>query len=117
MIWILERAFGFEGAVKMSPPIALVLAGIPAALWLGFFYLQDRHEPEPKDFVIGVFVIGALIAAPLSDFVIYQLAPPEPLAQQGLSPFSADRILHATLVIGLAQELCKYVVVRYTIYS
>jgi len=117
MIWILERAFGVERAISMSPPVALVLAGVPAALWLGFFYLQDRHEPEPKDFVIGVFCIGALIAAPLSQFAIYQLAPPEPLGQQGLSPFSVDRIVHATLVIGLAQELCKYVVVRYTIYS
>ena len=26
----------------------LVLAVIPAALWLAFFYAQDRLEPEPK---------------------------------------------------------------------
>jgi protease PrsW len=117
MAWLVERAAGLDGAVEMSPLVALALAGVPAAFWLAFFYLQDRHEPEPKDFVIGVFVLGALIAAPLADFVIYQLAPPQPLAQHGLSPFAIDRIVHATLVLGLGQELCKYAVVRYTIYS
>jgi RsiW-degrading membrane proteinase PrsW (M82 family) len=116
LIWLFEGAAGIDGAVHLSPLLALLLAGVPAALWLGFFYLQDRHEPEPKDFVIGVFVLGALIAAPLADFVIYQLAPPRPLAQHGLGAFSLDRIVHATLVMGLGQELCKYVVVRYTIY-
>lgn len=116
LVWILERAAGLRGAVTMSPPVALVLAGVPAALWLGFFYLQDRHEPEPKDFVVGVFVLGALIAAPIAEFAIYQLAPPQPLAQHSLSPFALDRVLHAVLVLGLGQELCKYVVVRYTIY-
>ncbi len=117
MIWIIEKAARLEGAVSMSPLLALVLAAVPAALWLGFFYLQDRHEPEPKEFVAGVFVLGALVAAPLADFLIYQLSPPQALAQHGLSPFSTDRMLHAFLVLGLAQELCKYVVVRYTIYQ
>lgn len=117
LVWIVEQAAGLRGAVSLSPLLALLLAAVPAALWLGFFYLQDRHEPEPKDFVAGVFVLGALVAGPLADFVAYQLAPPQPLAQHGLSPFAADRVVHAILVVGLAQELCKYLVVRYTIYG
>src|SRR5688500_5998860 len=111
MIWIVERAAGIQGAISLGPPLALGLAAVPAALWLGFFYLQDRHEPEPKDFVIGIFVLGALVAAPVSDFLLRQVAPGQPLAARGLSPFTAERILHATLVLGLAQELCKYVIV------
>ena len=39
------------------------MAGIPAVFWLGFFYMMDRHEPEPKQLVAGVCVLGALIAA------------------------------------------------------
>jgi protease PrsW len=117
LIWLIERVAGLRGAVTLSAPVALTIAVIPAALWLGFFYLLDRHEPEPKDFVVGVFVLGALIAAPVAGFLLSQVAPPQPLAQHGLSPFSTDRIVHAVVVVGLAQELCKYVVVRYTIYT
>jgi RsiW-degrading membrane proteinase PrsW (M82 family) len=117
MIWVIERAAGIQGAVSLSAPLALIVAAVPAGLWLGFFYLQDRHEPEPKDFVIGVFVLGALIAGPISDFLIAQVAPPQPLAAHALSVFTFERIVHSVLVLGLGQELCKYVVVRYTIYS
>jgi RsiW-degrading membrane proteinase PrsW (M82 family) len=117
LIWLIERALAISGAVSLSAPIALVLAAIPAALWLSFFYMLDRHEPEPKDFVVGVFVLGALIAAPVCDFLVRQVAPDPPLAAHGISPFTTERILHAVVVVGLAQELCKYVVVRYTIYS
>lgn len=117
LAWIVERLIGLDGPVNLSPPLALMVAAVPASLWLAFFYLQDRHEPEPMHFVAGVFLLGALVAAPVADFLIYQVAPPPPLGQHGLRPLSPDRILHAVLVIGLAQELCKYVAVRYTIYN
>lgn len=117
LAWVVERLIGLDGPVVLSPPLALLVAGVPASLWLAFFYLQDRHEPEPMHFVAGVFLLGALVAAPLADFLIYQVAPPSPLGQYGLRPFSLDRIVHEVLVIGLAQELCKYAAVRYTIYT
>jgi RsiW-degrading membrane proteinase PrsW (M82 family) len=117
LIWIVERAAGIQGAVSLSAPLALLLAGVPAALWLAFFYAMDRHEPEPKEFVVGVFVLGALVAAPIADFLVAQIEPPAPLAAHALSPFTMERAVHAILVLGLAQELCKYVVVRYTIYA
>ncbi len=117
LIWVIEKVAKIQGAVSLSAPAAILLAGIPAALWLGFFYLQDRHEPEPKELVAGVFALGALVAAPISDFLLRQLAPAMPLQHPGLSAFSLDHIIHAVLVVGLAQELGKYVVVRYTIYN
>lgn len=117
LAWLLEQMIGLRGPVHLSPVLAIVIAGIPASLWLAFFYLQDRHEPEPMHYVLGVFLLGGLVAAPLADFAIYQLAPPPALAQYGLGTFAIDRVIHATLVVGLAQELCKYVAVRYTIYT
>jgi protease PrsW len=117
LAWVVERLLGLDGPIRLSPPLALIVAGVPASLWLMFFYLQDRHEPEPMHFVFGVFLLGALVAAPLADFLVYQVAPPVQLGQHGLSPFTLDRILHSVLVIGLAQELCKYAAVRYTIYT
>src|SRR6478736_2616647 len=114
--WLAELVAGLHHPVDLGPLLAALMACIPALFWLGFFYLMDRHEPEPKQLVVGVCVLGALIAAPLADFVQYQAVPPIALEIHGLSPFSLDHILYAVLVAGLAQEMCKYAVVRYTIY-
>ena len=42
--------------------IGLVIAIVPALVWLGFFYRRDRLEPEPRTMVFGIFVLGALVA-------------------------------------------------------
>jgi protease PrsW len=114
--WLVELVAGLDHPVHLGRGFAAFMSCVPAMFWLGFFYLMDRHEPEPKQLVVGVSVLGALIAAPLADFVQSQAVPPLALAQPGLSAFSLDRLLYAVLVVGLAQEMCKYAVVRYTIY-
>lgn len=114
--WLVELVAGLEHSVHLGPLLALMMAGIPAAFWLGFFYLMDRHEPEPKQLVIGVCVLGALVAAPLASFVQHQAVPEVALEVYGLSAWSTDRILYAVLIQGLAQEMCKYAAVRYTVY-
>jgi RsiW-degrading membrane proteinase PrsW (M82 family) len=114
--WLIELVAGLERAVEIGPLLAVAMASIPAVFWLGFFYLMDRHEPEPKTLVIGVCVLGALVAAPLADFVQYQAVPPVALEVHGLSAWSPDRIVYAILIQGLAQEVCKYAAVRYTVY-
>jgi len=114
--WLVELIAGLERAVDLGPLLAAFMAGIPAVFWLGFFYLMDRHEPEPKQLVVGVCVLGTLIAGPLADFVQYQAVPPLALEVHGLDAFAVDRVLYAILVAGLAQEMCKYAVVRYTVY-
>ncbi len=114
--WLIELIAGLHDPVNLGPLLAAVMAGIPAVLWLGFFYLMDRHEPEPKQLVMGVCVLGCLVAGPLSDFVQYQAVPAVALEAHGLSVISLARVLQAVLVVGLAQEMCKYAVVRYTIY-
>ena len=114
--WLFELVAGLHDAIHLGPLLAAAAAAVPAAFWLAFFYLMDREEPEPKQLVAGVCVLGALVAAPLADFVQSQFAPAPALGVQVLSAFSLDRVLHAVLVAGLSQEMCKYAVVRYTIY-
>jgi len=114
--WLIELVAGLDRAVHLGPLIAGLVAGIPALFWLGFFYLMDRHEPEPKQLVAGVCVLGALIAAPLANFVLLQAVPPVALEMHSIDALALDRILYAVLIAGLAQEMCKYAVVRYTIY-
>jgi RsiW-degrading membrane proteinase PrsW (M82 family) len=114
--WLAELVAGIHHPVNLGPLLAAVMAGVPAVLWLGFFYLMDRHEPEPKQLVVGVSVLGCLIAAPLADFVQHLLVPEVALKVPGLSALSLDHFVEAVLVVGLSQEVCKYAVVRYTIY-
>ena len=116
IVWLVELIAGIDRAINVGPIIAAAMAGVPAIFWLGFFYLMDRHEPEPKQLVVGVCVLGILIAGPLADFVQYQAVPPAALELHGIKAFSLDRVIYAVLVAGLAQEMCKYAVVRYTVY-
>jgi RsiW-degrading membrane proteinase PrsW (M82 family) len=98
--------------VGTLPALALVL--VPAAIWLVYFYLLDRYEPEPTHYVLSMFMLGALVAAPIASWVINDLFTVE--AWIGVTPFSGERVAASFLVVGAAQELCKYVVVRYTVY-
>ncbi len=113
--WLGEQVAGLHHPVHLGPVLAALMACVPAILWLGFFYLMDRHEPEPKQLVLGVSVLGALIAAPLAEFILSH-AVPQLAVHHDLDALSLERILKAVLIVGLAQEMSKYAVVRYTIY-
>lgn len=45
-----------------SPLVFLAMLGgvVPALLWLGFWLMEDRCEPEPKRYLIFTFIAGAL---------------------------------------------------------
>ena len=55
----LGDVFGSTGRIVLGAIFSLV----PAAIWLVFFYRLDRREPEPKQMVINVFVLGMLFMA------------------------------------------------------
>lgn len=93
--------------------VGILLALVPAAIWLAFFYQQDRLEPEPVGNVLGVFVLGALLAAavgmPLLDKVFW--------VGNWLFTDTLTTILGSILVVGFTQEFLKYAAVRYSIYK
>jgi RsiW-degrading membrane proteinase PrsW (M82 family) len=96
---------------------ALVLAGVllaivPAVIWLIFFYLQDLLEPEPKRYVIGVFLIGALLASAIGIPLIRNLFR----VQDWIGYSLLVNLLGSILIVGMIQEFLKYAAVRYTIY-
>jgi RsiW-degrading membrane proteinase PrsW (M82 family) len=96
---------------------ALVWAGIglalvPAALWLAFFYAQDRLEPEPKRYVVAVAVIAALLASAVGIPVVRSLYR----VQDWLGYSLLVNILGSILVVGFVQEFLKWASVRYSIY-
>ncbi len=93
--------------------IGLVLAIVPAAIWLGFFYRRDRLEPEPRTMVLGEFVLGLLVATAIGI----------PLVDQVFDVGSwlfASPLVHLAggiLIVGVTQEALKYLTVRLSVYG
>lgn len=98
-------------------PATLLLTGVflalvPAFIWLIFFYMQDSAEPEPKGFVIGVFLLGGLLAAAVGIPVVENLFR----VSHWIYNNTLTTILGGILVVGFTQEFLKYAAVRYSIY-
>jgi RsiW-degrading membrane proteinase PrsW (M82 family) len=109
-----ELVGGLGSSIRLSPLTAIGLSAVPAFVWLAYFYAKDRHEPEPKHYVFGIFLLGAFISGPLAGFIVDQvMRVGEPTS---LDRYGVDRIVRAILVVGVTQELCKFLAVRYTVY-
>ncbi|MFO7166665.1 MAG: hypothetical protein DIU80_001420 [Chloroflexota bacterium] len=98
------------GALQL---VGLLLALVPAAIWLFVFYQQDRLEPEPvgnvaRMFVIGLALMGA-IGIPLTDQVLR--------VQEWLYASAAATALGSVAVIGAVQAFVVYAAVRYFIFD
>jgi RsiW-degrading membrane proteinase PrsW (M82 family) len=100
-----------EGGLLLVTGIALAL--VPALIWLLFFYVQDRLEPEPKRYVMGVFILGALLASAIGIPAVNDLFRVSDWMYE--SPIV--KLAGGILVIGFSQEFLKYAVVRYTVYN
>ncbi|HEY4722576.1 MAG TPA: PrsW family glutamic-type intramembrane protease, partial [Anaerolineae bacterium] len=91
----------------------LILALVPALIWLAFFYAQDRLEPEPKGYVLGVFLLGGLLASAVGIPVLRDLFH----TNDWLGASTLTGVLGSILVVGVTQEFLKYAAVRYSIFQ
>jgi RsiW-degrading membrane proteinase PrsW (M82 family) len=114
--YLIERVAELNEPVHLAPVPAVLLAAFPALLWMGYFYGQDRHEKRPKHFIFGLFLVGAFIAGPVVAFLIARVMPPTTALAMPMAPFSTERLIKFFAITGLAQELAKYTVVRYSVY-
>ena len=99
-----------EGAGLLVASVTIAL--VPAAVWLSFFYQQDRLEPEPKGYVLAVFVLGGLLAAAVGLPLTQSLFRTQERLGLGLW----GDVLGSILAVGFAYELLKYAAVRYFVY-
>lgn len=90
----------------------LVMAIVPALIWLFAFLQQDRLEPEPKRYVFGVFILGALLAQAVGQPLIRDFFG----IQNWASGDALVNILASILIAGFIQEFLKYAAVRYTVF-
>jgi RsiW-degrading membrane proteinase PrsW (M82 family) len=116
----------FAGAVALlnglvGPPLdgipllvlALLIAVIPAVIWLAAFYREDRLEPEPKRLVAAVFVLGAIAAEALGRPILRDFFH----VQDWLFSSTVTALLGSILIIGFVQEFLKYAAIRYTVFN
>jgi RsiW-degrading membrane proteinase PrsW (M82 family) len=90
----------------------VLMALVPAAVWMTFFYRQDRIEPEPKGFILAVFLLGGLLAAAIGTPLLESIFH----VSRWLYADTAATIIGGILVVGFSQEFLKYAAVRYSIY-
>jgi RsiW-degrading membrane proteinase PrsW (M82 family) len=92
--------------------VALLMAGFPAAVWISAFYRMDALEQEPKERMLELFILGALLSGgatiPLLDGILGAQAK----AASGSWTFLAASIL----VTGFVAEYGKYALVRFTVF-
>lgn len=92
---------------------SVLLAVVPSAIWLVFFYRQDRLEPEPKTQVAGVFVLAAL----LTDVIARRLIT-EWFNLSSWAPYNdLTSLLSSILIVGATYQAIVYVVLRLLVYD
>lgn len=91
--------------------IGLVLAIVPALLWLGLFYAQDRLEPEPHHYVLGLLVLGALLGGAVEQPLLRDVFE----VQRWADPGSITYLLTNTLLNGILTAALVYAAVRFTV--
>ncbi len=60
-VWIGFGGSG-SGTLPTSVGMGLLLALVPALIWATYVMRQDRIAPEPWGYVLGVFLLGGLLA-------------------------------------------------------
>jgi len=113
ILFVAIAILGIQIPQSLHQIFVLVLALLPAILWLVFSLLPERNVPQPRSRLLAVAIITALTAnavgIPLVDEV-FQIDRWLPLAS------AIDRILGYTFTLGLIQEFSKYLVVRYIVW-
>lgn len=100
-----------KGGVAIA--VSLLLAGIPAVLWMAFFYAQDRADPEPLRDVVLVAGAAGLLAVAVGQPLITKAFG----VNEWITRSTWTQIIGSILVIGFVQEFCKFFAIRSTVYE
>ncbi|MCX7791657.1 MAG: PrsW family intramembrane metalloprotease [Chloroflexaceae bacterium] len=109
--YLAERIGPLSGPALLAAGV--LLAVIPSALWVVFFYQQDRLEPEPKQRVAAVFLLAALLADVVARRVIYDWFQVSVWAPRT----TLTSLLASILIIGATYQAIVYVAVRLLVYD
>ena len=97
----------------LSQVLNLLLALLPAGLWLVISLWRERFALQPRQRLLAVAVVAALVANALSiPFIegVFQTSRWLPASS------ALNRIVGYTFSVGIVQEVMKYLVVRYLVW-
>jgi protease PrsW len=113
VVYLLDAALNPRLSGGALVAAGVVLALIPTAIWLAFFYRWDRLEPEPKTLVLRVGLLGALAAAAIGIPLVEGFFDVGSWLNRGI----VSQVLGNILVVGFVQMGLVYLVVRLSIYE
>ena len=93
--------------------IGLFLALVPSALWILYFYRQDRLEPEPKTRIGMVFLLAALLTEALGLRIIDDWFR----VPRWASADTRTSLLASILIAGFTLQTIAYAAVRAVVYA
>jgi len=91
----------------------VLLAIVPSAVWMYFFYRQDRLEPEPKTKLAAVFLLALLLTGALGVPLINDWFQVRVWA----SADSITSLLASILIVGFTWQAIAYAAVRLVVYD
>ena len=92
--------------------LGLIFSLVPALLWLAIFYRVDQREPEPKQLVIAVYLVGLLLTAAIYQPIVQGLF----LAGEWLYATWWGQLLGEVLLVGVLSMGLVYLAVRAVVY-
>jgi len=93
-------------------PLFFIFGILPSIIWLAFYLRKDIH-PEPNRMVLKIFVLGMLATLP----AIFIELKARSFFESISLPSSTSLLLYIFLGVALIEELIKYAVVRWQVYS
>jgi protease PrsW len=93
--------------------VGIILAIVPSAVWLYFFYRQDRLEPEPKTKLAAVFLLALLLTSALGLPLINDWFQ----VQVWASADNVTSLLVSILIVGFTWQAIAYAAVRLVVYD
>lgn len=93
--------------------VGVLLAVVPTALWLLFFYRQDRLEPEPKTRVGAVLLLALLLMQAVGLPLVRDLFR----LSEWATFDTVVSLLASVLVLGFVYQAIVYIAVRAAVYN
>ncbi len=101
-----------EGRIRLVA--TLVIATVPALVWVVVSWLRERTVSEPRDRLLTVAIICALCANAIGIPLLNNALAVQEWLSLGTT---LERIIGYTFTFGAVQEVLKYVVLRYAVWE
>jgi len=109
-IYVLMNFIGVTFPVAGEKVTRIFAALLPAMLWFIFSWWAEQIAPEPRQNLLSVFFVSALVASAIGQPVIETIFEVDRWLP---TTDSITRIIGYTFTVGITQETLKYLIVRY----